>query len=83
MSNLPPLPEPLAFVAQFHGEWRETVSASSEPVFKADQLKAFAEEAVKQEREQCALECERVYGPDERGAKACAVLIRARSQEGQ
>lgn len=41
---------------------------------------AVAEEAVKQEREMCALECERVYGSDERGAKACAALIRGRSE---
>jgi hypothetical protein len=51
--------------------------------YTADQLRSYADEAVKQERELCALECERVYGSDERGAKACAVLIRARSQEGQ
>lgn len=49
--KLPELPEPVALVAQFCGEWRETVSAVAQPVFTAEQLRSFAEEAVRLERE--------------------------------
>ena len=69
--TLPELPEPAG--------WAPVLG--NQNIFTADQMRAYAEEAVKQERERCALECERVFGPDERGAKACAVLIRSRSQE--
>lgn len=37
-----PLPEPIALVAQFYGEWRETVSAAAQPVFTADQMHEYA-----------------------------------------
>jgi hypothetical protein len=77
--QLPPLPEP----SEYSCGYGCVGGRAPQDIFTADQLRAFAEEAVKQEREACAQECERVYGSDERGAKACAVLIRARSQEGQ
>lgn len=83
MDDLPPLPEPMAALLWEHLQFdvRNRTDAQLE-AFCAT-LRSYAEEAVKQEREACAQECERIYGSDERGAKACAVLIRARSQEGQ
>ena len=73
MTDLPPLPAFSHFLENStHEMQRDAIRAYA---------RAYAEEAVKQEREACAQECERVFGPDERGAKACAVLIRHRSQE--
>lgn len=39
--EMPPLPEPLTYIAQFHGEWRETVSVGG-PVFTAAQVRDYA-----------------------------------------
>jgi len=65
MSNLPPLPEPAG--------WAPVLG--SQNIFTAEQLLAFAEEAVRLEREACAMMFEDL--------EDVAAAIRARSQEGQ
>jgi len=76
-------PDDTAALAKTSGGYRTT------PVYTADQLRAFAEEAVRLEREACmrAVQHEALYsGDDERSAYNAALFaaeraIRARSQE--
>ena len=84
MSNLPPLPEPAHRGTDVSGWYSDA--------FTADQLKAFAEEAVRLEREAILaaiddLEEPAWYGYEnpnnfDDGKRAAMAAIRARSQEG-
>lgn len=59
-AEMPKMPEPLAMVAQFMGEWRETVNATAQPVYTAEQLRAYGQESARQAMER--LQLPRSYG---------------------
>jgi len=84
MSNLPPLPEPfghirdnsggpMVFQHKPFGEMTRMLHSTG-PVYSIDQLRSYAEEAVRLEREACAMMFEDL--------EDVAAAIRARSQEG-
>ena len=76
MSNLPPLPE--GEVKSCTGDrWNEVAVE----YFTADQMRAFAEEAVRLEREACELIAVS-WSDKSYEAEQIAAEIRARSQEG-
>lgn len=75
MTELPPLPEPPCTVPFCQG---------NNMGYTADQMRAYAEAAVKAEREACAKLCEARYMGDnnreDMEARACAAAIRARGE---
>ena len=87
MSNLPPLPEPRDIPGFYDIEARKALRYTD-----AD-LRSYAEEAVRLEREACAKAADDVDEPGWTGYEcpntfndgkwAAAAAIRARSQEGQ
>ena len=46
------LPEPLAMAAQFHGEWRETINPTAQPIYAADQLLTYGQQCHEAGRQQ-------------------------------
>ena len=53
------LPEPLAMVAQFFGEWRETDSVAGQPVYTASQMREHEARVRAEALEEAAKACER------------------------
>jgi hypothetical protein len=87
VSNLPELPESEGYVHYPAREYEPEWTSSSE-AYTADQMLAFAEEAVKQEREACAKVCDDQGSSHDDfknvqaaiGCDGCADAIRARSR---
>ena len=80
MTDLPPLPEPGNGSIQVG---RQEISLG----YDAEQMRAYAEAAIKQEREECAKVCDALAEGDalvgdtqsEMASNACATEIRSRS----
>lgn len=54
--------EPVANFAQFCGEWRETESASGQPLYTASALEAAKQEGRREGLEEVMEEFQRTYG---------------------
>lgn len=84
MTELPPLPEPADFV----GSTGQTYDLTSQDVYTAEQMREYAEAAVKAERAACAALCEAGVSADQdwdtsAWNQACqnrAAAIRARGE---
>ena len=76
--TLPPLPKAIGWAGQLFQDGPKC------EVYTADQMRAYAEAAVKAEREACAKLCEARYMGDnnreDMEARACAAAIRARGE---